>query len=465
MSVEDVAAALVGGEGLIDLTVALLRALRNEQKEYQAAVQLADADDRIDVARFRRALTDSLAEVQSYRLSSMDSRQLLACIERSGLPPRSRLLMLRAVAEALDNAFGEHIYHEIAAWYWPRRSGATRRIDGHWAPVGADDPIPLSSERRDRVRGPRRTVAGMSDGEQAPDRLAHMKLAPRHPSGPKMWIDFRISQDVAHAEVLTVGVGSPTGRQHFPWPPSADLPYEPLEPTLVARRQVDLTKAAGERGAQLVIFPELVLTRGTRQRILDGWLGLPRSRRPRLLLPGSEHTHATDSWTNSASLYCAADGGDGEFRRLPPYAHHKFKPVMRRTKPGGDVWPIEELAPQPMSIRLHVAHGLSVAVLICRDFIGSGVDTLVAELEPDILLVPAMTPRTDEMRGRAMALATGFGLVEVYLANAWAATAAPFCAHPNRDLPVVDLQPDVPGVSLVSLREQGVLEERVDVNE
>ncbi len=183
------------------------------------------------------------------------------------------------------------------------------------------------------------------------------------------------------------------------------------------------------------------------------WHELAPERRPPLLLPGSEHSYETGEWTNSASLYCASDGVEYH-DALPEFAHHKFRPLTRRLRNGGGVWPVEPLAAQPESVRLHVSHGLTVAVLICRDFLGAHIDSLIADLEPDIVLVPSMTPEADEMTARAAALASGHALAEVYVANAWPRSSAPpFVAHPHETDPLCRLPLGAPAAGVVVLRD------------
>ncbi len=449
----EAAAALEDREGIVDLTVALLRILRDHRNEYDEARQLASSEERAQLARFRQQLVLRLRDVPSHEALSLSGSGLVQLAEAAGPPTGLPLLTQRAVAEALDDAFGPEFHDAVSSWYWPRRKGKSRRFDGHWALVAPGDPIPLSAERRDRVRGARRSGRGMTDAEQAPDRLAHIKLAPEHPYESEIWIDFRIGSEVAQPEVLAVAVGSPTRIRDFPRPSQATFPYGPSDPEAAAASLSDLVATAGRRGVQLALFPELVLRPEARSEILRAWLALPPEARPRMVLPGSEHSEETGVPTNSASLYCVADGAD-EIDRLPPFAHHKFKPLVRRSSDTGEVWPIEPLASRPDSIRLHVSHGLTVAVLICRDFLGAHIDSLVADLEPDLLLVPSMTPETDEMSARAQALAAGPALVEVYLANAWPrASAPPFFAHPHEVDPLQPLPVRSPGVGVITLRE------------
>ncbi len=167
-----------------------------------------------------------------------------------------------------------------------------------------------------------------------------------------------------------------------------------------------LLTTAAERGASIVVLPELTVDAEVRER-LCAWLRQKRQRSPfDLVVAGSFHEESDDSRRNVAYIF---DDFGNEFFR-----HVKLRPM--RAMPGGHT--VDEKINGSAEVSLIQAWFGLIGVAICLDFCESG-DTPVTDLwraaGPALMLVPSMgadaTNHAHDEKARALALQHGTATV------------------------------------------------------
>lgn len=135
-------------------------------------------------------------------------------------------------------------------------------------------------------------------------------------------------------------------------------------------------------GATVLALPELSTARDVPPMLRDR---LERfDDKVRLIVAGSCHEPAGEAWTNT----CLGVISDG-----PDYLRHdKLVPVELRDAGVPRKEAVEAFA-HPITI--YAAAGVRLAILICRDYLDQGVGRVLDALGVNLILVPAMSDRTD----------------------------------------------------------------------
>lgn len=149
-----------------------------------------------------------------------------------------------------------------------------------------------------------------------------------------------------------------------------------------------LLDLARERHAHLLVLPELLVDDALLDD-LERWLRPGEA--PFGVVAGSRHVPRPDRdqpGENVATLL--TPGGRHEHRKYAPYVIREAGGLDRHE----DIWPTKRL-------RLLVSGRSSVLLLVCKDFLDAEATALATALRATLVLVPALTDRTDEFCVRA----------------------------------------------------------------
>lgn len=299
------------------------------------------------------------------------------------------VLVARAVAEGLDAGAGQF----FADWF-----------HGLELDLSPNDPFPVAENNV------RRWVATSSGSPgirtEALDRLPRLRLAPADLRGLRVsmrWADAKLAE-LEHVERFGLGVvANPDVFETFTWERySIDTrglffhvrPHDP--PALDAKIRA-LVATAERRGVDLLLLPELCLTAEMHAALVatHAFGRLP------FVVAGSHHSPSgVGPGQNEATLF--AHG-------RPIASHRKFRPVIfpdRFDDTGAtrQVARQEHLRVDESRISVLVTGDWSVAVLICKDVMENAVQDLLRDLAVQLVLVPAMSPKTEDFADLAQQL-------------------------------------------------------------
>jgi len=222
------------------------------------------------------------------------------------------------------------------------------------------------------------------------------------PSSGKAWeaLNGLLQQEYANLHIgsFADGVEPRWLREHEP-----DFLAEELTDSESRAKSMEANlREAAERGAHLLVFPELTLTPALRRHCIR-WLMDNPDHGFALVLPGSFHQRQGDGWINRAELFDA--NGDLLLH------HHKLQASGNMQQAGGPDW-CEKIAPGDGIRLLNTPLGL-LAMPICLDFCQAGMvfAGLWETLGIEWALVPAFgnaaSMRAHARRARELARAHG----------------------------------------------------------
>jgi predicted amidohydrolase len=402
-------------QGVVDLMRHLLaltvEAARNDGP---SVALLAEGEDLI-WARWRSDLVVWLEDVFGHSAPSTLPGEVVARWVDQHPPPVERdAICARQIALAFDQVYGDQLLTLVSAWYARREGWDPDEPSGHHpALVGFGDPLPVCSTQRDQVRSPRRSRPEAGPNGHRPGRLPHFSIR-ADGYAVRMVVDFRLMSFLGEEDGPTMGVavGLPTTLDDFPRSSAVPFPYHPKHPDGIADIMAEQLDRLAGTSARLVVFPELVTTLDTRERLLKHWAAGQPASSVRAMVPGSVHVQRDSERLNVAALY-HREGVEVD-AVVPSFAHLKFSPPVRTHQSREYLY--EPLTPQVCQIRVHVSRAAMVAVVVCKDLIELDVMEALRESNTDIVLVPALTPSDDMMRGVADMLARNW-LIETYIAN------------------------------------------------
>jgi hypothetical protein len=453
-TLEELLDAPVEVAGAFGITVQLLNHLRLNSRAFRGLPNPSeDVGEAVDewIGRFASGLGN--LDSDPSRLAGAEVDALLGDVEPPDVPD---LRIVHALAMALDEAHGGRFYHDAIEWYAARDGTAGRGPLGVRFAVHAraGDPVPISAERRVRVRGSSRSTEGALPYEERPDRVPHLTVVPELPGDAELIVDFRLHDAIDNFETAVVATGHPTTRMRdFAL---ESFPMGPADPAATESVLLAALRVAREQKAQLLILPELVSTPEIRARLVAGWSALG-GEAPLVLIPGTEHVRDGTQRCNVASVVTMADADEFVDGPSSWFAHKKFRPTTSWVSkmPTRTRRQTEELDYQPVSLRVHATSGLKIAVLICRDFLESEARRLVEAAEIDVLVIPALAAKLDAFHDPAAELATQY-MTEVFVVNGMRSVrrrgpgAFGFVAHPGPTEPVIDLgAPRRRGVTMI----------------
>ena len=346
------------------------------------------------------------------------------------------VLVADALAMALGDACGTTFIRQAESYYL-LKDDTGRRGNSHGEAIGRPlvprDPVPISSPLVDRLEDSRRTTDPYNlPAGQRGMRLRNLALAPPEVAELRVEFDFSICDALQTMldlnDGLTFALCLPTSSLADDCVYDQDTVRErffDVRPTSVdhTEKLLECLDLAHGAGADLVLFPELSVPTEARDRMVEKWASQTNAAAVAVL--GSSHhidgqqRRANTAWM-AASVRLLHDDTHTSTRTVLP-VHHKTVPFIDR-KIGKDNKKLhfsEDLTHRAQP-RLRVFAGktsMLLAVTICIDFLDSRVRDILRDLFVDVVLVPAMTEKTQVFRDLITGL-VGETQAHVLLANA-----------------------------------------------
>jgi predicted amidohydrolase len=372
-----------GSFHVVELAAELLQLCRKGADALRAL--LLDPQWTATRTRIRREAAETVRD--RGQLDGSDAHQLASIVaQRAGAPD---VLVARAVAEGLDAGAGQF----FADWF-----------HGRLLDLSPNDPFPVAENN---VRRWVTTSTGNPDTRsEALDRLPRLRLAPADLRGLRVsmrWADAPLAE-LEHVERFGVGVVSdPDVFNAFTWERySIDaqglfFDVRPRDPAALTDRIRAVVETAERRAVDLLLLPELCVTAEMHASLIAAGTF---DRLP-FVVAGSHHNPpGVGPGHNEATLFV---------RGHPIASHRKFRPVILpdRYDDAGcacEVIRQEHLRVDESRISVLVTGDWSVATLICKDAIENAVQDLLRELAVQLVLVPAMSPTTEDFADLARLL-------------------------------------------------------------
>ncbi len=299
---------------------------------------------------------------------------------------------LRHVVVAHGVAKGIDIIANHTFLSWFRAKGEITLTAGQPYPVHGHDPRPWLGRYQPN-----------SKPENLPTRdLAHTPHLRIAQSAPFTYvIDFdlwdRLST-VGARGALSLAVGQSNlhlgefDTREDPDPPTTIANHGPADATLQARRIARIATAAVARDADILVLPEYTLTEPVHTALVDGTVD--HWPRPALMCAGLAGSVDEDGYVvNEGWLLVNTPGMDQDFSVSLP----------RKLYPATVDHKVEKIR-QSSEIRIFMAQRWTLCVLICRDSMDTSIADQLGAIGVNVLLVPAMSPKTATLTGSAAAL-------------------------------------------------------------
>ncbi|MFE0748327.1 hypothetical protein [Gordonia sp. NPDC058843] len=339
--------------------------------------------------------TQDSGDVRPLSFMSRASRKALCEFGRhavgqksSNTPRMHALAVARGMAECLDEFAGDTYLH------WFRARGEVVLSPGEPYPVCRHDPRrwlgphaantkPASLPDRDLAQTRRLRIAGAAPYTYVIDFDSWNRLSPVGASGR-----------------LTVGVGQPNSDLTEFDIAFEDLPrrtfanFGPKDVAAQADRIARLSSRAAGRGADILVMPEYTLTEAVHTALLAREPREPREPRPTVVCTGLGSGPDDEGFmTNEGRLVV----------HTPDFARDHSVSTPRKLHPAyiGDA--IEQVR-SGTEVRVFASERWTLCVLICRDGMDDAVLSQLAAIGVNLLLVPAMSPKTASLTDTAASL-------------------------------------------------------------
>ncbi len=402
---------ITGAADILALATALLRRCR---AGLEALIEV-DADPAFWSAReaLRRRAEALFAAVDD-ELIDPDERAALADLARgplaggrarTGLPP---VLVARVIAEALDAALGDRFLPMFL-----NRSTV----------LGDGDPIPTPHPDWRELSPSPNSDPWALDGRL--DALPHLRLADALTRQVRVTVDgnwrtWHAVPQLGPGDRLACAVPN-RSLAEFTWtrdtvagrPVFYDFRLIGSEADQIETCLSLLERAAGER-CRVVVFPELCAPKPVVDAMAR-WLD--RQRQVELVIAGSRHRRAARGrWHNQTQLLFR-----GARRRR---RHHKFRPFSFLDSGDGErVRRYEHLAASRPKLVAWLSPRFTMVTPICKDLVQEPMPRLLDELRANLVLVPALTFKTDAFHAAVAEVAARCQAITL-VANACLATGA-----------------------------------------
>ncbi len=374
---------------LADLARRLLLICRNQKQVY------LDARHECRYLHEERQLRARVAGFFSDQSEDFVSavRQALAHIVAVNRHDMPDVVCARAIAWGLDDSKGDKFFDMLRN----DALGGAMRLESDMA-------IPVSSPSLADIFAPGRREANsepLTVGMPV-DQLRHMRLAPSDFRHFEITIDYSFAKALTFLEQPRVKhirfavAALNWDRGEFEVPPSGAarefaVPFFPVshkDRDLQLNRLRQVVRQANENEAYVLVLPELSLVEddvaalSALMESFDGTL--------RLLVAGSYHTVEESRQLNRAESLVRTSDEEGE--KVRSWSHDKFSEFSYR-EPGSKVDNVEQIT-RDRKLRLVMTRGFVLLVVICKDLLEVDCRRLADELGVTLLLVPAMTPKT-----------------------------------------------------------------------
>jgi hypothetical protein len=363
------------GQKLIDLgdcNVAVLgRELLLEWRDGKASFPLLERDRDIWnlCKRTRTACKDLFSRINSEVLDAEDILELVELIRELRVRG-SDGLAARAAALALDDA----LYHRFAGVF-----------SGKLVELHARDVFPVMHQKL-----PRGASARPENLELVPDQVRHLGVMPDHFEPVAVTLDWTEDHALAALRYGTrVAIGIPNlSIDEFHWD---DVPsHRPLFFNVRAKdelqqreRLFEILQDADQGEAMLVVLPELTAGSAAVVDEMEEWLNREK-RHLQMIVAGSCHVEESPGVRRNSCTTLVR----GTRRRV----HHKFSPF---SSPAGQE---EDLQPIEPSLTIRYSGSWAFVTMICKDLLGAEVRSILHQLRPRLVLVPAMSPKLQPFR-------------------------------------------------------------------
>lgn len=412
-----------------------------------AGAELRSAECDPELSGRRNHLTDDLRTLLSAGTSAMLTAGRLRDFEAK-LAGSSALhgvaLTARAAAVALDQQFGPDFYLYFAA-------------RGRSFLVGADVGFPVVPCQHFRLMKASGFDASGDPGLRSSrhDTLDYLRLAPSDMHGleVEMVLCDKDLDGLTSDTRFAVGVLGQSIEADYEWdrysgPSPLFFRVRPQNPERHDAQLQAVMMAIEKEAPDVVVLPELCWTKESFQRLRHETV----LRNVPLLIMGSRHEHNGGSGGTNVSAVYAHGKLLGE--------HRKFKPVVfadTLTDDGlistGQVKRQEHLLDLRHRVTVFCGAGLSFATVICKDAIDRAVREILSAFAVHLILVPAMSPTTEDFCDLANDLAADPQAFTV-VANT-GGTPAIF-GKPTRNSRVISIE--TPTKSLVTFGLGGVVD-------
>jgi predicted amidohydrolase len=188
------------------------------------------------------------------------------------------------------------------------------------------------------------------------------------------------------------------------------FPVEPVHPKATAERSIAGILTAAERGARIVVLPECCQQEEHVEAIIQD---LPRTAAAiRIICVGSSHIEDGEHGRSNVATTVIVG------RTIETLRHYKFNPFRDLPRLGrlGKLKPGRRegiAASPPHHIDLYEGRAGRLGVMICKDLLHDATRELIDTLGITVLLVPAMSTRTDQLVDTARSLASDLQVLTI----------------------------------------------------
>jgi len=425
-------------------TVAFDLAQSNDEATRAGSTLLRDLLHILTVQPLSLDLSDQAREELGEAVRSVGSA---GGTDRDGL----EAISAHTLALALEEVFGTRFFFHLAALgerflgendlliqsspfvekYSPFRSAYRKRL--------TPDPYNLGARGADRLR-------------------SRGRLMPNVPHGAQLrWIpSWTALDDLRPGSLITIVI---PGQYEDLAPPTQESRAErrwffgvwPKDPAACAETAMRIVQDADAAGAQIVVLPEVCLTREG----VDGLADWIEQKANHILVAVCGSCHEESAGVRRNVAYIASSSKAPEYNRV---AQAKIVPYVRRTD---GVEYIEDIRCSEPEICLLSGREWSLLTLICMDFVDDRLATLAQNLRPTLVLVPACTETTGVFATTAQQLSVR-AQAHVVIANqnvsidggtkaAVAMISRPLREHPAVTIDDSDGSVEIPGIRTTRL--------------
>lgn len=360
--------------------------------EPQSAIMATEA---LFIAEVLESGGSNPTENSSSAFASADHRMALQRVAREALAQYrfattnfTSLIVARGIAGGIDEMFG-HTYIE-----WFRNELEVAVTAGNVHPILAHDPRRWIGEHK-----PNSNISSLPSRDLA--RSPRLQIAPKSASTIGFVLDFsfwhRLSM-LGDSTGLSAATLQPNLRLHEfdvvknEGEPPTYTNSGPSDPRIQAARVLNLIRDAGERDTPVALLPEYSLSQQAAELVESGIEDLERC--PVLVVAGiSGEPDGDGRVRNEVWVHIGADFATrGRWARLPGKLY------------GATIEGYQEGIAAGTEVRVLCCESFTVAILTCRDCLDGALIDQLAAIGVNLLLVPAMTPKTASMIGSATRL-------------------------------------------------------------
>lgn len=376
---------------VVELVAALLRTATADQARTSADLKTAELSVVLDALEDKLGtilLSVSAGRGRSETISTAVLSQVISVLDDftqdSRIAPGAPALV---AATVVDEHLGKTFIDHFSSVQSPLRPGDPYPV------------IPFPSDQLD-IADADAVIAALKNRTGAPgnrtpwdDRVARLRLAP--PDITRLRVDLVWAdpwlEPVTASTTFGVCVTNLDIEPEFDWDEylvGTRPMFYGVRPRTVSDQRERIAAALAEaraRSVSILVLPELSLTAELFESLSaeGAFAGLD------LVVAGSFHTPVPAATPGENVAVVMADGEEVHRHRKFSDFHYEDRAKQRRH---------EHLArdPDKDGFSVLVGPGCAAIVLVCKDILDERIKTLVQQLSPTLVLVPAMSPRVDD---------------------------------------------------------------------